>query len=100
MVGGFGGVDGLDVADGVEARAVDSQVAFLGGVEATELQWIHVELGADLVDQGVDGELGLGSAGGAIGVRLGLVDDDVVAVDAEVLDVERADAAEAAGAHG
>ena len=88
------------IADGMEARSVHSQVAFLGSVQAAEIQRVHIEFFADLVDQGVDGKLGLRRAGRTIGVRLGLVDDDVVAVHAEVLDVERSYAAQAAGPNG
>ena len=94
------GVLNLDAADGGEGHAVGHAVAFLGGVLEAEVHGLHADLLGELVDDALDGEGGLRGAGGAVGADLGLVDDDIVAIDDEVLDVVGGEGGGGAGADG
>ncbi len=67
--------------------AVDPPRALPGAVQQAKCDRVHAHLFGQLVDHLLDGKDRRGRARGAVGDRLGLVDDHVVPVDLSVRDV-------------
>ena len=84
MAGGLGNLELLAVANLIESGPVGSQVALARRISQTKRQRIHSQRFAQLVDQALHGKGRLRCARRAKRLRLGLVDDDVVAVHPEV----------------
>src|SRR5579875_802517 len=73
--------------------------AFLCAVLDAEIDRVHAALFSQFVDHGLGGEGGVGGARSAVGRGLGPIHHYVEAVDLEVRDVVRSDAAHRAGTY-
>src|SRR5688572_22238322 len=82
-----GGLEDLDGANLDVNLAVDAVGAFAGAVLQAELEGVDAEASGELVDDLLRGKSNLGSAGGAVGCRAGLVDHHAVTVDTAIGDV-------------
>ena len=78
------GPHALEIPRPQEHRAVVAAVAGGGTIEQAELHRVHADLLAQLVDERLSREGGLGRAGSAVSRGLRHVDHDVVGVDADV----------------
>ncbi len=98
MVAGLGGFQRFDEADPRIGRPIDAARPLLGRVLQPELDRVDLQLLGQLVDHRLAGERRLRGAGRPIGLRLGLVDQHVVAVDPGVGQLVAAEHAHAARA--
>ena len=93
-------LEGLDVSHVGGQWAGDAPHPFFRAVEQAELQRVHTQLFAQLVDGGLHGECGGGGAGSPVGCRLGQIDDHVHGLDVGVGYVVLGHHALGAGRHG
>ena len=92
------GFEALFQANRRERGPIRRLRAFASGVLHPQVDGVHVELARQLVDGAFHGMHGLRRTRRAVGANLGLVDEDVVAFDEEVLEVIRREHRHAAGA--
>src|SRR5262249_18963046 len=90
-------LDRLRHADARIDRTVGAARALAGGVLCAKLQWIDLQLLADLVHDGLRRKGGVGRSRGAVRRRRRLVDADIVAVNLDVGDVVTGKHAHGAG---
>ena len=89
VVGGDRGVQRLQITDLSELRTRGLSGAFLGAIDAPELERVDAQLLRQFVDDGLGAHSRVGRARSAVGRGLRLVDQHVVAVDPQILDVVR-----------
>ena len=95
-----GGFNGLFVTDALVFGPVGAAVACLGGVDVAELERIDLQDLGQLVDDRLRSEGGIGAAGRAVGAALRTVHDNVVTVDAQVIQLVGRQNHAGAGANG
>ena len=79
--------EAFNQADTAGNQALDAAGAFFGRVQQAELNGIHLQFAAYLIDQRLDRESRLRRTGGPVSGGFGLVVDHVVAVDLPVFHV-------------
>ncbi len=92
------GLQRLDIADQRQGRAVGTPVALLDRVDQAEVDRVDAQLLGQFVDHRLGRKGGVGAARRAVGRRLGLVDEHVVAVDLHVVELVRGQDHAGAGA--
>src|SRR5262249_33918096 len=90
--------DRLDHADTGKDRSVDAPGPLAGRVFLPELEGIAREVLTDFVNHRFEGECRVRRARSAVGGSLGLVDDDVVAVNSAIRDIVTREDAHRTGA--
>ena len=89
-------VDYLDETDGREDGAVDTPRSLFRCVHQPKFERVDADLLGQFVDHRLGGELGIGRAGRAVGVRGRLVDEDAETLDVAVFEVVGSEHAHAA----